>query len=209
MNSRARAMTLLLSLVVAWGAIAASPFRAFAELVRDGGRKLAQLFGLNDSVAVLAAYFVALLVLTGLLLLSRSRVKHYVAPVCALAAFAYNLALSTFSSHSYTIALSTSIGLALALLFLLPKNPRPSMWLGDAFTMAIPAMVLFDAVLLPVVNRFAIVVPVVPNWIEWPTTTPVLLLDRYLGLDALLWGLILAAVTLLPTLLLTNGRPKG
>jgi hypothetical protein len=209
MKSRARAMTLLLLLVLAWGALVASPFRAFAELTRDLSYRLGTLVGLDFPFRVLWAYFAALLVLVGLLLLSRSRVRHYVAPFCALAAFAYNLVLSFFGGHGYAIALSTSIGLALALVLLLPKNQTPVMWLGDAYIMAIPAMVLFDALVIPGLDRIGVEAPVVRSWIELPTTSLVQLLQKSYGLDVLVWGLILAAVAALPTVFLTDGRQKG
>jgi hypothetical protein len=215
MNSRPRAFVLLLLLVLAWGSVLASPFRAFAELCRTGAFRIGAALGLDRPVAILVAYFVALLVLIGLLVLSRSKGKHFTAPFCALAALAYNLILSALGEQGFAVAFSTSISLALALLFMLPKSPRPAMWLGDAFTMAIPAMVLFDAVVMPAAQRLSIGLPHVKNWLDWGNSSLVsgvggaAGLNGFLGLDLLLWSLILFVVFLIPTLFLTVGRPKG
>ena len=40
MNSRPRALVLFLLLVLAWGSVLASPFRAFAELCRTGAFRI-------------------------------------------------------------------------------------------------------------------------------------------------------------------------
>lgn len=209
MNSRPRALVLLLVLAALWGSLVASPFRAFAELCRFGPFTVASALGLATPLAALVAYVFALAVLIALLLASRSRAEHFVPALCALAAFGYNLIASILAGTGFTIAITTSIGLALAVAFILPKSPRPALWLGDAFTMSISAMVLFDAVILPLARKLSVTLPYVKTWFAYPTDSLVLKLDGLWGLDALLWGGIVALVFLVPTVFLTVGRPRG
>jgi hypothetical protein len=116
---------------------------------------------------------------------------------------------SVLGGRAFTVAITTSISLALALAFLLPKSKRPAMWLGDAFTMALASLVLYDAGVIPLAKRLDVTLPSMKNWFEFPTTSLVLSLDGYLGLDYLLWGGIVCFVFLLPVVFLTTQRPKG
>jgi hypothetical protein len=76
-------------------------------------------------------------------------------------------------------------------------------------------MVLFDAVVMPAAQRLSIGLPHVKNWLDWGNSSLVsgvggaVGLNGFLGLDLLLWSLILFVVFLIPTLFLTVGRPKG
>ncbi len=209
MNSRARATTLFLILLVAWGSLLASPFRAFAEMCRDLARMVIHPPHADEPTSTILVYGFALVVLIAMLVLSRGKVQHFVAPFAALAALAYNLILSMVNGGGFTIALTTSIGLALALLFLLPKSQRPAMWLGDAFTMAIPAMVVFDAIVVPGAAALKIGLPHVKDWLDWPSSSLIHGLDGFLGLNVLLWGLIVLSVFLVPAFFLVSGRQKG
>lgn len=209
MNSRPRALVLLIVLSALWGSLVASPFRAFAELCRFGADALGRAFGLSAPVAALVAYVFVLAVLIALLLVSRSKADHYVAPLCALAAFGYQIVSAVLGGHAFTVAITTSVSLALALAFLLPKSRRPAMWLGDAFTMGLVAMVLYDAVVVPVAKKLDLTLPVVKDWFEVPTSSLVVGMDKLWRLDFLLWGGIVAFVFLIPTVFLTVNRPKG
>lgn len=209
MNSRSRQILLILVLAAAWGTVLSSPFRAFADMVRDVGLRLFDAVGASSVLSVFLAYLLLLAVLVLLSVLVRGPRQRIVAAACALSAFAYHLAFCIRDGKLYDVAFSTAVGLAIALAFLLFRSKKPVLWLTDAYIAALPALAIHDAFLVPVFDRIGVRLTHLEPWFILPTTSAVMRLDGFAGLPAFVWGLGVAILVVGSSVILSSGRGRG
>ncbi len=209
MKSQNRAWIMLLVILLAWQTLPASPFAYFAEM-------LGQWFGLASrqffSAAAWQAVFVYLLfilLLAGLLLAGRSKNRVYLAGVCSLATLLQHLVHCIKTGSIYAVSPAIAIGLALSLLFLLIRAKSPALWLTDAYLMALPAWLVRDAVLPPLLELAGLNNSALARYLQLPEKPLAGNLLPAGGLAALVFSLVLLLLALLPLIFLARGRQKG
>lgn len=209
MKSHTRALIVFLIVFILFSTPFMGPFSYFSDLVARLASSVIGLLPLTAAWAAVGQAVFRVLVLTALLLIGRGRQSHYVAAICALVEMVHHLVLAVTTRSLYPVSLSIAIGLALALLFLLLPSHRPSLWLSDAFILAIPAGLIYDGVLGPLYDLFRLPARVFSPLFILPDQSLIDRLAGHLGLPVLAWSLLLAILALLPVALWARGRQKG
>lgn len=208
MKSQSRAWLIFALLFILW-AVPYSPFSYFAEMIRElGGYLVIHPFMPTPWQAILIYILTGLLLIT-LLLLGRNRNRLYIAGVCALAEMVYHLIYCISTSKVYPVSLAIAIGLALALFFMLVKAKSPSLWLSDAFVMALPVWLIYDGFIYPASKLLSIEPGQLAPYFKIPASSLLEKLDGTLGLPMLVWALLPLLLAVLPLVFLTRNRQKG
>lgn len=168
MSRYVRIPLFFLVLAILWGTSVATPFRVFAQAVRDLVFAGAGAVGLDGGTRVLVLMAVLLALLSGLLLLGRTRHAEIVAGSCALAGALWHMGARlgdrTFTGE--TAAMLT--GLAVLLLLLLFKLRVGSVRLGEVFALSPGVLLLLEAAILPQMERWGVRIETLPGWTMSP-----------------------------------------
>lgn len=209
MKSESRALLVSVALLLLWGTVLAGPFRYFAYAFRDF---FSWALDTMHAPSVPSGFVIALLlilVVVIFLILSAKKIAQYLAGICSLLSMLYYLftclQARTFGAVSFTV----TIGLALALLFLVIQADRASLWLADLYIMSIPVLMFFELVLTPLF----VTVKASPNLLSFLFTVPTESIATRIGsllhVPMLIWSVFLFALMLIPVIYLTKGRKKG
>lgn len=209
MKSQTRALIVILVVFILFSTPLMGPFSYFSDLVARLAAAGIALLPISSAWSAVAQVLFRALALTALLLFGRSRQSHYVAAICALVEMVHHLVIAVTTKSLYPVSLAIAIGLALALLFLLLPSHRPSLWLSDAFILAIPVGLLYDVALKPVFSLFRLPARVFSPLFILPDQSLADRLAGHLGLPALAWSLLAAILALIPIALWARGRQKG
>lgn len=209
MKSQTRAWLVAAGLFLAWSTVVAAPFRYFAEMLRDWSRYLSGLAGLSDPIRSLLTYGWISLFLILFLLAGRSRQGLYLAGIFALAEVTYHLVICLRNGQLYDVSLPITIGLALALLFLLIKSKSPSLWLSDAFICALAVWQINDTLLAALFDVLKLNRDTLAPLIRVPENALIFSLRDFWHLPLAVWALIAAALVIVPLVFLASRRQKG
>ncbi len=201
MKSGTRALTVSIVLLLLWGNILTGPFRYFAYAFRD------LFIWIADSLH--APTVVLILCTVVLLVLSSKKFARYMAGICALLSM-LNYLLGCLRTKSFdTVSFTVTVGLALALLFLILQADKAGLWLADAYIFSIPVLLFFELVLTPLF----VTVHASPNLLSALFTVPESGIATRIGnlfsVPMLIWSLFLFALMLIPVVYLSRNRKKS
>jgi hypothetical protein len=209
MKSQTRTWLIFALLFCLWGTVPISPFSYFAGMIRElSGFLISQPFFPAGWITILIYVLISLILIT-FLLLGRSRNRLYIAGFCALAEMIYHLVYCIRTNKIYPVSLAIAGGLALALLFLLIKAKSPSIWLSDAYILALPVWLVYDGVIYPLGQLLDIKPDKLAPFIPIPTEALIKNLDKALGLPMAVWALLPLLLVILPLIFLSSNRQKG
>lgn len=209
MKSQTRAWLVFVVLFCFWGTLPASPFKYFADMIRELGGYLVEVPAFPTVWQAAVLYLLAAIVLLTLLLLGRGRSRVYIAGFCALATIIHHLLLCIRTGMIYPVSLAIAIGLALALLFLLIKSKRPGLWLSDAFIMSMAVWLVYDGPVYALSRLPGLGFDGFDPFIPIPSDAVLPLLDGVLGLPLAVWAAVPLLLGILPVIFLAQGRQKG
>ena len=209
MKSGTRGLIVSLLVFSFWGTFLVGPFRYFAAGFFS---VLSSVFGQTGLSAPLTGLILSVL-LAGLtlllLLLGSGKYAGYVAGTCALLSLVYELLRCISQRDFSSVALVVAIGLSLALLFLVFRFYRASLWLADAYIFAVPVLLFIHLVLSPLCA-------LAPQYFEhiravWDVSVYGIggQLGNLLGIPELVWGILLFALLMVPVHFLAKRRKKG
>ena len=185
---------LFLAVVLLWGTIIAAPFRTFAEMARDMAAAAAGAAGLAGFALAAAVHAAAIVLMAALLMACRSRNSELVAGICALAATVWHMA-SRLGDRQFTpVSTAVTVGLAVILACLVFKARTASLWLGAAYAASLAAMVLYDAAILPAIERFGTAAERLPAWLDPGGKSLVAASSAPAGIPVWIAGLVLAVL---------------
>jgi hypothetical protein len=201
LKSGTRALTVSIVLLLLWGNILTGPFRYFAYAFRD------LFIWIADSLH--APTVVLILCTVVLLVLSSKKFARYMAGICALLSM-LNYLLGCLRTKSFdTVSFTVTVGLALALLFLILQADKAGLWLADAYIFSIPVLLFFELVLTPLF----VTVHASPNLLSALFTVPESGIATRIGnlfsVPMLIWSLFLFALMLIPVVYLSRNRKKS
>jgi len=209
MKSHTRAWIIFIALFCTWGTLPASPFKYFAEMIRElGGYLVIHKFMPVPWQAILLYILIALILIT-LLLLSKSKNKLYIAGFCALAEMVFHIIYCIRTGKVYPVSLAIAIGLALALLFLLIKARSPALWLSDAFTLSLAVWLVYDGLVFAIEQLPGISLAGLAPFIPVPEASLLTRLDGVLGIPLVAWSALPILLGILPLVFFARGRQKG
>ncbi len=209
MKSQSRAWLVFAVLFCVWGTLPASPFKYFADMIRElGGLAVGHPF-MPLAWQAFLIYLIIALVLCGLLLLGRNRNRIYIAGICALAEMVHHLVICIRTGQVYSVSLAIAIGLALALLFLLIKPKNPALWLSDIFTVSLAVWLIYDGLIFALGQVPGLPIHQLAPFIPVPATSLIQNLNGVFGLPTAVWAIIPVAMGVLPLIFLGRGRQKG
>ena len=209
MKSGLRGLLVALLLFFLWGTEISGPFRYFSYALENS---FLWIFNAMGIYPVFQGFIVPVLMVAILILLLRLCTKKfasYTAGVCALLSLVYYLITYWQTKIFDTVSFAVVIGLALALLFLLLKTERPGLWLCDAYLFAIPVLLFYDLLFIPLVRKF----PAVFQWAEKVLAISNAALSSkipdILGLPSLVWSAFLFIVIAIPVVFYSKDRKNG
>ena len=195
---------LFITIVLLWGTLIAAPFRVFAEMVRDIATAAAGFAGLTGFSLAVAVHAAAVILMVILLLAGRSRHTELIAGICALAAAIWHMAARLGDRQFTQVSTAVTIGLAVTFICLVFKARTASVWLGAAFTASLSAMVLYDAAILPAIERFGTFADSIPEWLDLGGTSLLSASAAPAGIPIWIAGLVLAALAAVVLLVLSR-----
>ncbi len=209
MKSQNRAWIMFILVFLAWRTLPASPFTYFADMLSQWfGFAAGKLFAAFVWQTLLV-YLFFILLLTALLLAGRSKNRIYLAGVCSLASLLHHLVYCLRTGSIYPVSLAIALGLALALLFLLIRAKSPALWLTDAYIMALPAWLLRDAVLPPLLKWAGLAQGSLADLLALPAQPFSASLTDVKAVPPYIISLVFLILTLLPLIFWARGRQKG
>ncbi len=209
MKSQTRAWLVTLILLLSWGTLLAAPFRYFAEMLRDWGRFMAGLTPFSAGTQTLLVYLWMTVLLAVSLVLGRGRQTIYLAGIFALAEVCYHLVICIRNNQLYDVSLPLTIGLALALLFLLIRSKSPSLWLTDFFVCGLAVWLLYDSLLAQAVAWLKLAPDALAPIFVFPKTSLIASLQDFWHLPLVAWVIGISLLAVIPLVFLTAGRQKG
>ncbi|MDD2534246.1 MAG: hypothetical protein PHC86_06060 [Eubacteriales bacterium] len=209
MKSQTRTWILTVALTLLWSTPIVLPFRYFAQMLANIATWLMAQINLSIAFEAFGLIVLLVLALSAFFWLDRSRNRVYLAGFIALAEVAYHIWMSFRTKSPYDIPLPITIGLSLALLFLLISNKLPGVWLSDAYVMAIPAWLLVETVLAGLFDVMHWPGELLKPILIIPDQSLIFKLEDYLGLPILVWSVLVLILTLMPLIFLAKGRAKG
>ncbi len=209
MNSQTRAWIVSVVLILTWSTPLAAPFRYFAEMIFTAVTWLTSYFKASDALATLLGFLLMSAILSLLLWLGRTKQHLYLAGFSALAEVIYHLWICVKNDRIYDVSLPITIGLALALLFLLIPSKTPSLWLSDAFVLSIAAWLVINTFFAGVFEVFNWPLDALAPVLTIPDQAPVLNLAGWLGMPLLIWAILCLAFAIIPMMALTHGQTSS
>jgi len=209
MKSQTRAGIVLAVLLFAWSTPLAAPFRYFATLLRTGASALAGLPQVSAPLTAWLTYLILAIFVALLFWLGKSRQRLYIAGFASLAEVLYHLWVCIDNNRVYDVSLPITIGLALALLFLLIPARSPGLWLSDAFIVAVPALIVVEGFLTGLFTALDWPLDLLGPMLILPGDSLAQNLAGWLSLPLAIWSVLLLILALLPVVLLSAGRAKG
>jgi len=208
MNSQTRAWIVTVVLILTWSTPLAAPFRYFAEMIFTAASWLTSYFDASAALTTILVFLLLSATLGLLLWLGRTKQRLYLAGFSALAEVIYHLWICVKNDQVYDVSLPITIGLALALLFLLIPNKTPSLWLSDAFVVSIAAWLLINTLFAGAFEAFGWQKDALAPVLVIPDQSIVLNLDGWLGLPLIVWAILTLAFAIVPLLALTRGQQQ-
>lgn len=209
MKSGTRALTVSIVLLLLWANILTGPFRYFAYAFRDLFIWIADSLHAPAALSGFILAIVLILCTVVLLVLSSKKFARYMAGICALLSM-LNYLLGCLRTKSFdTVSFTVTVGLALALLFLILQADKAGLWLADAYIFSIPVLLFFELVLTPLF----VTVHASPNLLSALFTVPESGIATRIGnlfsVPMLIWSLFLFALMLIPVVYLSRNRKKS
>ncbi|NCA98483.1 MAG: hypothetical protein EOM08_07480 [Clostridia bacterium] len=209
MKSQTRAGIVLAVLLFAWSTPLAAPFRYFATMIRTGAEFLAGLTRASDALAAWLTYLIVAIIVALLFWIGKSRQRLYIAGFASLSEVIYHLWICIENNRVYDVSLPITIGLALALLFLLIPARSPGLWLSDAFIVSLPALIIVEGFFTGLFSALDWPYDLLGPMLIVPSGSLAQNLAGWLSLPMLIWSVLLVILALLPQILLSQGRTKG
>ena len=206
MNSQTRAWVVTSVMILTWSTPLTAPFRYFAEMIVSLVTWLTGYFDASAALATILVFTLMSVILGLLLWLSRSRQRLYLAGFAALAEVIYHLWICIRNDKIYDVSLPITIGLALALLFLLIPNKTPSLWLSDAFVVSIAAWLVINTIFAGLYEVFAWPRAALAPVLIIPDQAPVINLSGWLSLPLAVWAILTLAFAVIPLLAVPKGQ---
>jgi hypothetical protein len=208
-KSQTRAWLVFLIIFLAWNTIIAAPFRYFADMLKTWGQFLVQYTHLASGTQALLIFLWIGVLLVIFLLLGRGRSRLYLAGIFSLAEVTYHLIICIRNNQLYDVSLPITVGLALALLFLLINSKSPSLWLSDAFITALAAWLIYEGPLPALFSLLKIPFKALSPLIVLSNDALIFAMKDYWHLPLLVLALIPTILAVVPLLFLASGRQKG
>lgn len=209
MNSQTRAWIVSVILILTWSTPLAAPFRYFAEMIYTAVSWLTSYITASDAVITLFGFLLMAAILCLLLWLGRTKQRLYLAGFSALAEVIYHLWICVKNDRIYDVSLPITIGLALALLFLLIPSKTPSLWLSDAFVLSIAGWLAINTFFAGLYEVFGWPLDALAPILTIPNNAPVLNMAGWLGIPLLIWAVLCLAFAIIPVLALARGQASS
>lgn len=203
MKRRERALLIFVALVFLWGTIISSPFKYFALMTRNLGIFVMDKTGVAPDFGVLIVYLFSILCMLCLFLLVRSKNTGLVSALCAISSLVFFIIQNIKAIDA--IPLSIVIGITLALISGHIKTNTIENYLSDLFILAIPVMILYDALLVPMFDFLKINTTLLAPWIVIPKTSAFLGLDAF-GIPSFVWGIIIISIAVFVAVYFTGNN---
>lgn len=185
------------------------PFRYFAYAFRDFYTWIMDLFHTSDVVSGFVITLLLIITVILLLILSAGKFSAYMAGICALLSMLYYLFTCIQNKSIGTVSFTVTVGLALALLFLIMQADKAGLWLADAYIYSIPVLMFFELVLTPLF----VTVKASPKLLSFLFTVPTGSVATRIGnlfeVPMLIWSIFLFALMLIPVIYLSKSRKKS
>ncbi len=185
------------------------PFRYFAYAFRDFYTWIVDIFHTSAVVSGFVITLLLIITVVVLLILSAGRLSSYMAGICALLSMLYYLFTCIQAKSIGTVSFTVTVGLALALLFLIMQADKAGLWLADAYIYSIPVLMFFELVLTPLF----VTVKASPKLLSFLFTVPSESAATRIGnlfeVPMLIWSIFLFALMLIPVLYLSKSRKKS
>lgn len=205
MSRSVRMPLIFLMLAVLWGTPVAAPFRVFAQAVRDLVYAGAGAVGMVGMARVVVLMAVLLALLSGLLLLGRTRHAEIVAGSCALVGVLWHMG-ARLGDRTFTVeTAAVLIGLGVLLLLLLLRLRGANVRLGEAFALSPGVLLLLEAAVLPQMERWDVPIGALPGWTMSPDLT-VFVTDWNARIPFWAAGIVLAVI--ISVLMLVSAAPS-
>lgn len=209
MKSDTRSLIVSIAVFFLWGTMLTGPFRYFAYAFRDFYTWIMDLFHTSDVVSGFVITLLLIITVIVLLILSAGKFSAYMAGICALLSMLYYLFTCIQNKSIGTVSFTVTVGLALALLFLIMQADKAGLWLADAYIYSIPVLMFFELVLTPLF----VTVKASPKLLSFLFTVPAGSVATRIGnlfqVPMLIWSIFLFALMLIPVIYLSKSRKKS
>lgn len=209
MKSGLRGLIVSILLFVLWGTVIAGPFRYLAYAFKNMLGVAFASVGIKGTVVGFLMPIFLVLILIIYLLISARKPAEYMAGLGAVISILYYLFIC-FNNRSFDgLAFPVALGLAVALIFILMHFEKGNLWLGDAYFYAIPVLLFYELVMLPLYEILKIKGNPLSPFIQVPTNGIISDLGNLLGIPMIVWGLFIFILVLLPILYFSKERKNG
>lgn len=196
-------------LFVLWGTVITGPFRYLAYAFRSVILAICVAAHIPTVVSGFIVTLALACVVVAFLLLSSRKSAEYMAGIGAILSVLYYFYTCIISRSFNSLSFPIALGLAAALLFMMLRAESASLWLGDAYFYSIPVLLFYELVLTPLFGMAKISDKLLSPFITVPHSGLSTRIGDLAGLPALVWGVFLFTVTLLPIIFFSKGRAKG
>jgi len=143
------------------------------------------------------------------LLITARKPAEFMAGLGAVISILYYLFIC-FKNRSFDgLAFPVALGLAVALIFILMHFEKGNLWLGDAYFYAIPVLLFYELVMLPLYEILKVKGNPLAPFIQVPTNGIIRGIGNLLGIPMFVWGLFIFILLLLPVLYFSKERKNG
>ena len=189
MKSGLRGLIVSILLFVLWGTVIAGPFRYLAYAFKSLVSGAFATIGIKGTASGFLMPVILVIITVIYLLISARKSAEYMAGLGA--------------------AIPVALGLAVALIFILMHFEKGNLWLGDAYFYAIPVMLFYELVMVPLYRILNVKGNPLNPFIQVPTKGMISDIGDLLGIPMIVWGVFVFILLLLPILYFSKERKNG
>lgn len=209
MKSGLRGLIVSILLFVLWGTVIAGPFRYLAYAFKSLVSGAFATIGIKGTASGFLMPVILVIITVIYLLISARKSAEYMAGLGAAISIFYYLFIC-FKNRSFDgLAFPVALGLAVALIFILMHFEKGNLWLGDAYFYAIPVMLFYELVMVPLYRILNVKGNPLNPFIQVPTKGMISDIGDLLGIPMIMWGVFVFILLLLPILYFSKERKNG